>query len=219
MTNKLLILAFLFTALTTVNLSAQKLGIRAEYGAQSLSQESTYLISANRSIDYRIGTKSVTPSRSIGLYTKFDYGWLFFQPEFLYTTYDQTLEIESFSEEARGIGVTEVTENFQQFDIPLYAGIQYKFIKVGAGPVFHVGQNIDSDIADFDNLEVRTTPISAGFQTGLGIDFKYFSLDLKYQRDFNQATDHIYFTDGNEALSNKLSSFRVGVAFALGKNK
>lgn len=205
------------TVFTTVNLSAQKVGLRAEYGIQSLSQESTFLISANRSIDYKLTTKSVSPSRSIGLYTQFDFGWLFFQPEVLYTTYEQTLEFESFSEEANPRSSNEIVESFQQFDIPLYAGVKYKNVKLGVGPVFHVGQNIDSDIADFTDIELRPSKVSAGIQTGIGFDLKYFNLDFKYQRDFNQATDHIYFNNYNKDLKNSISSFRVGLAFALGK--
>jgi hypothetical protein len=142
---------------------------------------------------------------------------MFFQPEVLYTTYEQTLELESYTEEASPRVSNEFVESFQQFDIPLYAGVKFKNVKIGVGPVFHIGQNIDSELSSFNKIELRPSTISAGIQTGVGIDFKFFSLDLKYQNDFNQATDHIYFNNYNRNLNNSVSSFRVGMAFAIGK--
>ncbi len=219
MTNKLIFSTLLMFIFAASNLSAQKLGLRAEYGVQGIAQQSTYLISANRSVDFKLSTVSVSPSRSIGLYTQFNYGWLFFQPEFLYTTYEQTVAVESFSEEAVHNGEINYRESFQQFDIPVYSGVKYKALKIGVGPVFHIGENINTDLTQFENLEIRPSKISAGIQAGIGLDLKYFNIDLKYQRDFNQSTDHIVFNNGNRHLNASISSFRLGVAFALGKNK
>ena len=205
---------FLFTSL---GLSAQKVGLRAEFGLQSLPQQSTYLIGSNKSVDFKISTVSVTPATSVGLYTQFDYGWMFFQPEFLYTTYSQTLSVENFSEEAGTRPDNLYTDEYQQFDIPVYAGVKIKRVKIGVGPVFHVGRNINTELTQFEKLEIKPSTVSAGVQAGVGVDLKYFNLDIKYQRDFNQATEHIYFNESNRQLNSSLSSLRVGIAFALGK--
>jgi len=155
MTNKILTTAFVLFLFAVTNLSAQKLGLRAEYGFQNLPTEATYLVGPNKSVDFKLSTISVTPSRSIGLYSQFDYGWLFFQPEVLYTTYEQTLSLEAFNEEVNTRQSSLFTERYQQFDIPVYAGVKIRGVKIGAGPVIHVGRNIDTDLTQFEKLSIK----------------------------------------------------------------
>ena len=219
MTNKL-IFTFALIALffSFSNLNAQKLGLRVEYGLNSIPQQSQYLLAPGKKIDYVISTKSVTASQSIGLYTSMDFGFIFFQPEVLYTTYSTTLTVESYGEGQRLVGSDGlITENFQQIDIPVYAGVKFNNIKIGAGPVFHVGENINTEVAEFDKITVKPTAIAAGMQIGLGLDLKYVNLDIKYQRDFNQSTDHIQYDNRNTGLRSSLSSLKIGLAFSISK--
>ncbi|MDA9774143.1 PorT family protein [Saprospiraceae bacterium] len=187
-----------------------RLGIKVEYGIQNLQTAQNYLISGENKVDHQISLLNTTPSQSIGLYSAFDFGYIFLQPEVLYTQYSVNYNIENFNTSRDVPKNMTVTEKIQQFDIPVYAGVRYKFLKFGAGPVFHIGENIQSDFSNLETMKVSATKISAGLQAGIGIDLKYVNLDVKYQRDFNNVSDHLEYNGQPTGLKSSLSGLKIG---------
>lgn len=213
------LLAFAAILLFTVSsLSAQqKLGLRIEYGMQNVKTQNSYLIGANNRIDYNLSIQDITPVQSIGLYAYKSFGNLFIQPEFLYSSYSVQYAIEDFTDSRPSTSAASKSERIQQFDIPVFAGVRFNKFRVGAGPVFHVGETIESELEAIDNINIKPTKLSAGLQLGLGFDFSFFAIDIKYNREFNQISDHIRFENQPSGLTSNINSFRLGLAFAIGQ--
>ena len=213
----LLFIAFMFITFGSINAQVD-LGIRFQTGIQGQSTESTYLVSAGKSVDYKLDLSSISNSQSVGVYSQFNFGWIYFQPEVLYTRYDVNYVVQDFNAETDEL--VSYTENFQQIDLPINAGLRFKNFRIGGGPVFHLIQELNSDLSDLNNLDINTKNISAGFQGGIGFDWKIVHFDIKYQRDFNSVGDHISFGSQPTKLKTTPSSIQFGMAIALGnKNK
>jgi len=211
-----LIIAIMFLAFGSMN-AQHDLGIRFQTGIQNQNTESTYLISAGKSVDYKLELSQISNTQSVGVYSLFNFGWLYFQPEVLYTKYDVNYMVQDFNAETDEM--SSFTENFQQIDVPINAGIRYKNFRFGGGPVFHMIQELNSDLADLNNLEIKAKNLSAGFQAGVGFDWKIVHFDLKYQTDFNSVSDHITFGSRPTKLKTTPSSVQFGMAIALGNKK
>lgn len=219
MKNFKLISTFFALLLVVSCLSAQsKVGAKIEYGINQISAQSKYLVSSQNNVEYQISVVDITPSQSIGLYSNFTFGYLFLQPELLYTSYSVKYQIENFTDSQNNISaISNASEKIQQLDVPVYAGILIKNFKIGAGPVFHIAESLNSELTNYENIQVNPTKLSAGFQAGIGYNFKNIALDVKYQRDFNQVSDHVLFYNNATGLKSSLQGIRIGIAFAIGK--
>lgn len=195
-----------------------KLGIRFQTGISKVQSESQYLVSEGKRVDYQLTIEDVSNTRSIGFYSQFDFGYLYFQPELLYTAYNITYDVFKFRTESANNNPAIYTEYFHQIDFPINAGIKYKNFRLGGGPVFNYLQGINSGVSKLENIEKFTRKISAGFQGSIGYDYSLFHFDIKYQSNFNTATDHLLFN--NIAIKSKAnpSSIIFGIALALETN-
>jgi hypothetical protein len=194
------------------------LGIRFQTGLQNQQQtESTYLVGANKSVDYRLEFQNISNTQSVGAFSQINFGWLYLQPEVLYTRYDVNFLIEDFKSEKVGSAI--YTENYQQIDIPINAGLRYNNFRIGGGPVFQLVQELNSELADLRDIELTPRNINAGFQGGIGFDWKILHFDIKYQRNFASVSDHISFGASSTKLKTTTSTLQFGIAMALGTEK
>ena len=193
-----------------------QIGLRFQTGIPNYSSESQYLVSAGGNLDYQLTLKNISNSQSVGLYSQFKFGFLYFQPEVLYTKYNVSFEVDNYRSESLSNMTTTETEFFQQLDFPINAGLRFKNFRLGGGPIFSLIQKLKSDISQLDNIDKVDRTISAGFQGGIGYDYKTFRFDIKYQRNFNSATDHLQFNNRIIKSKTNPTSIQFGLAVALG---
>lgn len=210
----LLILTFMFAS--NVSFGQKKIGVRFFQGFQEQTSESKYLVSPQNTVDYEVNLGNISNSQTVGLFTQFEFGFIYLQPEFLYTKYSVNYMFEDFQSEG-GNTMVNVTENRQQFDVPVNAGVKFKGFRVGAGPIFHFAQEFESNLAELRNISLKKKDFSAGFQGSLGYDWKIFHFDVRYQTDFNAVTDHIQFSQRGLKMKANTSSLQLGLAVALGR--
>ncbi|MDA9774141.1 hypothetical protein N9B82_04215 [Saprospiraceae bacterium] len=209
-------LTFLFMMVANLSFGQNKLGVRFFQGFQNQATESQYLVGPQNTVDYKLELGQISNSQTVGLFSQFEFGFLYFQPEFLYTRYSVSYELEDFSAES-GTELSTIVENRQQFDVPVNAGVKFKGFRIGGGPIFHFAQEFESNFTDFSNITLQKKDISAGFQGSLGYDWSVFHFDLRYQTDFNSVTDHLRFSQRGLKTKANTSSVQLGVAVALGR--
>lgn len=192
-----------------------KLGVRFFNGYQFQSSESKYLISNNH-VEYNLNLTNISNSQSVGLFSHFDFGYLFLEPEVLYTTYSVQYSGSRYDTESSS--EFSVTERVQQVDLPINAGINIKNVRIGCGPVFHVLKNNKSDLVRNSSIENISQTLTAGFQGSIGYSWKIFHADIRYQKEFNSLTDHLVYNNQKVNLSSTFSSLQFGIAVALDSN-
>lgn len=202
--------------LNSIN-AQQRFGVKLDYGINNLEQQSKFLIGQNNSIDYKLSVEDISGTQSIGITSIFDFGNLFLQPEFVYSSYAVKYNLENFSDRRSNVSNTVIQESIKQFDIPVYAGLKFNRIRIGAGPVFHLKESISTSLHDYEGLSINPTKFSAGLQAGIGIDLDYIVFDVRYETQYNQVSDHIQYNNQPTGLKSNVQGIKVGVALVLGK--
>lgn len=177
MKHLLLTFTCIFFALT-INAQA-KFGIRGEYGFTASQHEKQIVMSEYHAIDNIVNIHSLGNSNSVGLFSQFRFGFLYFQPELLYTKYTNKYSVKSYDIETRENSLT-IDETFQNLEIPLHAGIQLGNLRLGFGPIFSYNIKTDSAFRVLDNATIDNSKLLTAFSAGIGYDYRHFHFDLKY---------------------------------------
>ena len=167
----LLILTFMFAA--NLSFGQNKIGVRFFQGFQNQSTESKYLVSPQNTVDYKVDLGTISNSQTFGLFSQFEFGFIYLQPEFLYTSYSVSYQFEDFQSEG-GDAITNIVENRQQFDVPINAGIKFKGFRVGGGPIFHFAQEFESGLAELRSITLKKKDFS--FHNNWNLKLEYFSI-------------------------------------------
>lgn len=137
---------------------------------------------------------NVNNNFNIGLFGRIDFNKIYFQPELLY-------EVGSadYSYSLLDFNLIPITHNkaaaIRRFDLPLLVG--YKIgnsknmnLRVFAGPKFRWDAGSTTTTTYFhtegntnpSDMKIHISPSVMGLETGLGVDFSGFTLDLRYVR-------------------------------------
>ena len=85
------------------------------------------------------------------------------------------------------------SENYQYLDIPLIIGLKAGPVRLGAGPVGHVFIDSSSELFDIDGYEQKFDEMTWGWQGGIGFDIWNIHLDIKYEGNFSNFSNHFIF--------------------------
>lgn len=193
--------------------SQGKIGVRFFTGYQFSEAQSAYLVNPDRIVDYNLSVSDVSASQSVGLFSHFDFGFLYLEPEVLYTRYNILFQGTRFKTES-SIEFSEV-EIVEQIDLPINAGIQLKNVRIAVGPVFHVLKTNSSKLYNDSPISISNNNLTTGFQGTIGYSWKIFHFDLRYQKEFNSLTDHMIYNKNTIDLNSQFSSLQLGLAVAL----
>jgi hypothetical protein len=121
----------------------------------------------------------------VGIFGRAELAFLYIQPELLYSI--NNLQTELLNDD----GSTSVLDyKNNRVDLPIMAGLRFfKFLRVGAGPVFSV---VTSDsLTGATNNTVGFKNSTAGFQVNAGLDIWKIILDLKYESGAGDLSDNV----------------------------
>jgi hypothetical protein len=167
-------------------------GIKAGY----TSSIGTKNLSSVTSGDYNLNNVNSELSNGFhaGVFARFGFSKMYFQPEFLYTMGKKTDQI-SFLETANSSVETTFNKNVtvSTLDVPLLLG--YKLVdlklmnlRVFAGPKlrFNAGSSLDYNVitaggsVTADQLKSDIKAAQLGLEAGVGVDVLMFTLDARY---------------------------------------
>lgn len=198
-----------------ISLNAQaKYGIRGEYGFTSNQHEKQIVMSSYNAIDNVVDIQSLGNSSSVGLFSQFKFGFLFVQPEVLYTVYTNKYAVKAYDIETREKSLT-INEKFQNIEMPITAGVNVGNMRLGFGPIFSYNLKNESDFTNLENVSVNNSKLLSAFSASFGYDYRNFHFDLRYVNGFNSVTEHISFDNAKYDLKSTLNRIKLGVAISL----
>lgn len=146
-----------------------------------------------------------------GLYAQAQLGKLIIRPELVYSSNKHAFLIEDL----KNMNSPQIVEeSYQQLDIPVLFGTKFGFVRLNAGPVGHLHLNDTSDLVDFEGYSSRFKEMTYGWQGGIGFDIKRFSLDVRYEGNFNKFGDHITIGDTDFNFDGQANRFLASVGFS-----
>jgi len=170
-------------------LSKMEIGIKAAYNT-SLSMNNT-----NNQIPNTYSLKTATESSNIynlGAFARINFNKFYLQPEILFSVGQRNYALTLFDNHMQTIDFNK-TATINTLDIPLLFG--YKIwnskttnFRVFAGPKLRLnaGSSVEHTIfqtygtTNAKDLKTAITPTQWGLETGLGLDFSAFTLDVRY---------------------------------------
>ncbi len=146
-----------------------------------------------------------------GLYAQAQLGKLIIRPELVYSSNKHAFLIEDL----KNMNSPQIVEeSYQQLDIPVLFGTKFGFVRINAGPVGHLHLNDTSDLVDFEGYSSRFKEMTYGWQGGIGFDIKRFSMDVRYEGNFNKFGDHITIGDTDFNFDGQANRFLASVGFS-----
>lgn len=137
------------------------------------------------------------------------------QPEVILNSNRVDYEVE----ELRNSGaVTKVlSEKYQYLDIPLLLHYRIGALRLCGGPLGHLYINSSSDLLAYDNYEQRFEELTYGYQLGIGLDIWNIMLDVRYQGNFTEFGNHMYFNENRYDFDQRPERLIFSVGLLLGK--
>lgn len=194
------------------NLNAQiKFGFKAGYTHFLTQTETSFASADGRNTTHEIDFIEMSPAKSLGLFTQSKLGNLFIQSEALYTGYTASYTSRSYIND--DIDGMIFTEQYQNLDLNIIAGINVKNWRIGLGPKFIATIDFDTNLDQLDFYREKRKSLNQGFQGVLGYDYKNFHFDLRYETSFSKVGNHIYFNDEKAAFSSKIKAIGASVGY------
>ncbi len=189
---------------------AQKfeLGVRAGVGSQNMNVESLGLFMNGKA---RLGwnVAAVTRIRLIGFGDGILGAGLFFQPEVVYSQSSIKGNHSVFSPagDAASTGTVGPSAKLRMktVDVPLMLSLKVSLVRVQAGPVINLMNNLSEDGKKLELLPLRA-PV--GYALGASADLFGLTLDARYHGEFKKLK---YTQSGLEEFKSSLSSWSIGV--------
>lgn len=92
-------------------------------------------------------------------------------------------------------------ETYKNIDIPLMFGIKKSALRINAGPVGHLHLNSSSELFEINGYSQNFKKLQWGWQAGFGLDIWKFTIDVRYEGNFNRFGNHITFFGHQYAFS------------------
>ncbi len=207
-------LIILFSILFVTAASAQvKFGVRGGLSSTDLKPGSFVVTNQAAAEEFTLSTKEANYGYHLGVFLQAGGEKFFIQPEVLFnsSSVDYTLTGDGAGELMNSI----FSETYRNVDIPIMLGFKLGPLRLQGGPVGHLHLDSSSDLTDFQGYEENFKTMTYGYQTGIGLDFWKFVIDLKYEGNFSNFGDHFTFFGNQFSFDQRPGRVvaSVGIAF------
>jgi hypothetical protein len=208
MKNKLVTILLMSMLTSSVAFSQIKFGIRGGINSSRM----------NGSTEVNTGDYKITcPNYSVigyhaGLISQINLFSLFLQPELLYSSIHNDLEVYKLNS-ANPDEAIAVKQTLNRIDIPVMVGIKLKILKLEAGPVASFIISNNSDLKSITSYELQWNKATIGYQAGLGLDVGKIALDVKYEGNLSKLGTGIDIGNTTASFDTRLNQLIVSIGF------
>lgn len=126
----------------------------------------------------------------IGAFARFNLGFIYFQPELLFTSTKGEIEFNDNANTTQQIADLE----YNKLDIPLLLGLNFGALRLNAGPSLSLLLKADAKEGGVtEDVKNNYNDATVGYQLGIGTDIGNLILDLKYEGSLSKFSDGITF--------------------------
>ncbi len=211
MKNSLIILVsiFFFTSAT----AQVKFGVRGGLSSTDLKPSSFIFTNPDDLEAFTLSTKEAKYGYHLGIFLQAGGEKVFIQPEILFNS--SSVDYSLVSGMAGELVTNVFNETYHNIDIPIMLGFKLGPLRLQGGPVGHVHIDSSSELTDFQGYEEKFKTFTYGYQTGIGLDFWKFVIDVKYEGNFSKFGDHFSFFGNQYNFDNRPGRIvaSLGIAF------
>ncbi len=196
MAKKVLLTCLVCFAAAILPLHAVDFGIRGGLNFSSVPSSDEFTLFSNGWTDHMLEVpQSSHTGFHFGVFANFSYASLFVQPEFLFEETGQKLVLISQNNAAGNPEISSFTPKFSNIKIPITAGIEFGFLRIGAGPYY--AYMLDNTRGFFDSISLddgisfNYKDSRMGYQAMAGIRIGNISLDYRLEGSISRLGDGI----------------------------
>jgi Outer membrane protein beta-barrel domain len=198
-----LLLCFFAVAIATTTHAQFAIGLKGGLHTQTQNPQDIFIGKDTLGVnDIKFGTQ-------FGAWVRIGKGF-FIQPEIIFNANRTDFELRS-ANMARQI----LTEKYNHFDLPILFGAKLGPLRVMAGPVGHLFADSKSQLTNLNGFEENWKALTWGWQGGANLALGRFSVDLRYEGNFDKFGDHISVFGDKYAFANNPNRLILAVNFAL----
>ncbi len=148
----------------------------------------------------------------VGLISQINLFNFFIQPELLYSSIHNDLEVYSLNS-ANPDEPTEVNQKMNRIDIPVMLGYKLNILKFEIGPVASFVLSNESDLETITNYDMQWNKATIGYQAGIGLDVGKIALDVKYEGNLSTFGTGIDVGNTTTSFDTRLNQIIVSLGF------
>lgn len=202
------IILAIFALLTAATAQAQFFSFGLKGGVNSQLKNPKDISVGSLDTAFNFGVKDAKFGTQFGGYLRFG-NKIFLQPELLFNSNRTDYQIQ------KGSMPQVFREKYQNLDMPVLVGFKAGPFRVHGGPVGHLFLNSKSELTDIAGYEENFKSMTWGWLGGVNVGLGRFSVDLRYEGNFNKQGDHISFGGQQFNFANTPARFLLNVNFRI----
>ena len=189
-----------------------RFGIRGAVGYMPAKSETNFAARINNSpADFKITFEEASPVYGFGLFVQDEIGWLYFQSEILFQSYQTQFTVRSFLGTDAILG--DIEEKWNYLDWQVMAGLHIKNWRLGVGPVAHILVDQTSNFEDLSLYNEKLKGVTFGFLFSAGYNLGLFAIDLRYEKSFRSLGDHIWYDEFKSTFDGTPDILSLAIGF------
>jgi hypothetical protein len=208
MKNKSVILLIMILMTSSLAFSQVRFGISG--GINSSKMNSSTEVNTG---DYKITCPNYSLiGYHVGLVSQIKLFSFFIQPELLYSSIHNDLEVYSLNS-ANPNEATAVTQKINRIDIPVMVGFKLKILKLEAGPIASFVLSNNSDLQSITEYDMQWNNATIGYQAGIGLDVGKMALDVRYEGNLSKFGTGMDIGNTTTSFDTRLNQIIVSIGF------
>lgn len=187
-------------------------GLRLGMSTQDVNQDQL-LLKSNSFEELKLSLNDASYGYHVGVYTQFKAFGLTISPEILLNSNTYEYKLEEISES--GTLQKIVKDRYQYVDIPVLVGIKLGPLRAYVGPEVHYFINSYSNLLDENGFGEQANRLNYGAIAGAGLNVGKLRLDIRYEINFTDFEDHIFFENDQINFDNDDSRVVFSAAWKL----
>lgn len=191
---------------SSLSFSQIRFGIRG--GINSSKMNSSTEVNAG---DYKITCPNYSViGYHVGLVSQIEISGFFLQPELLYSSIHNDLELYDLNSANPTEAIT-VKQKLNRIDIPVMLGFKLKILKFEVGPVASFVISENSDLNTITEYDMQWHKATIGYQAGIGLDIGKIALDVKYEGNLSKLGTGIDIGNTTTSFDTRLNQIILSV--------
>ncbi len=185
------------------------IGISSYYEIPTTKSHLKNFGDAKRRFTYNFGLIQQSRSVSYGINIQHSFSRLFVEVSTLYRREENTFSITDYRSEFRRPELFREENKF--IILPINAGVKFDDFQIGVGPIFKFYLEGSQKINDREFFYKKERNLLMGFQYSISYTLlEKIKLSLRYETEFEDIGDLIYYRDENSKINSKIRRISLG---------
>lgn len=187
-------------------------GVRIGYVQPLIKSEAITMVNKDY-IPVSLQFNETSPRLIVGFWGQKEFGWLYFQGNVSYTSFDQSFLFSTGYADA--VKVQSLTNTYDAIELLPLAGLKVNNWRVGVGSNIQLLSKRFSPKEDENFVKEKNKLSNLGFSYNLGYDLSKIRFDLRYDKSFNRVGDNLTVSDRPVKFNGHVNTITLTIGYSV----